>query len=618
MVKTALRALAVRYRALERPADPDPPIPWKAPPARPRTRGRPPFLRIALLAGALAACCAIALAVGAVAGVAAEREDIPARFARRFDVEQRMAALSATLGLNERGVQRASWREVVLNQHTLQWAKIRVLPMGARGGALVEIDGHIVFSSPLGRFNHLSAQHRLRPIALQAPTNLEGLRDSALIDDPRFLPTEFRVHDLAARPVGPQRWELYASLSRYGGDNCYRFSVVRAQLHVTPDAIAPVTPDWEDIYTARPGCIPSKDRGWLFQGSQAGGRMVFVGEDTMLISIGDHQFDGFNDTRGVAMDPDWDLGKIVALDLNTGASRIYASGLRNPQGLVVMRDGRIFSTEHGPQGGDEINFIREGANYGWPLVSYGMNYGYPRRDWPGDPHPGGHSGYTRPALAFVPSIGISNLTQPSAEEFPLWGENDLLMASLRAGTLFHVAVHGGEVAYVEPVDLGDRVFARERLRDIVSLRDGRIAILTDSGNLIFLRNAERHADAPQQLVVTGYDDINTPLPEERPAHGNRVQLGRQYFQLACASCHGLDGRAGVGPPLNGVVGRRIGAAADFQYSPALAGQDGVWNDAQLRSYITDPQSHFPGTTMPQPTISWSTTDELVAYLRTVR
>lgn len=347
--------------------------------------------------------------------------------------------------------------------------------------------------------------------------------------------------------------------------------------------------------------------------------MVFTDEDTMLVSIGDHQFDGYNSSQRAAMNPDWDLGKVIQIDLRTFTSRIYASGMRNPQGLVVMRDGRIFSTEHGPQGGDEINFIREGANYGWPLVSYGVNYGFPRSVWPTDPNPGGHSGHTRPALAFVPSIGISNLVQPSATEFPNWSENDLLMLSLRAGTLFHVAVYQDEVAYVEPVDLGRRILGRERLRDIVTLSDGRNAILTDSGRIVFLRNADRRPEAPPTLVVHGYSRLTSPLPEELFEAGvSQVQLGRQYFQSYCASCHNMDGDIGIGPPLNGVFNREIAAVESFQYSTALSGNNSHWTENAMRGFITDPDGRIPGTSMPSPGISWAMAPAIVDYLRTTR
>jgi glucose/arabinose dehydrogenase/cytochrome c2 len=561
----------------------------------------------------------LAVAAGVLIGVQAERDDVPGRLARRFDIEQRLAALQVNLGLGERDAQRAQWRRVVLNQHTLEWSSIRVRPPGVRGGALVEIGGHIVLASPLGRFSHLGPDNRLRPLDLQAPNNLEALRGSALLDNPLFSAAEFRVHDLAARQTGADAWELYATLSRFEREDCYRFQVVRVRLTANGGALALASPDWEHVYTARPGCIPSKDRGWLFQGVEAGGRMAFTSDRTMLVSIGDHQFDGFNDRRAVAMDPDWDLGKLIELDVTTGEARIYASGLRNPQGLVVMRDGRIFSTEHGPQGGDEINFIREGANYGWPLVSYGMNYGFPRREWASDPAPGGHAGYARPALAFTPAIGISNLVQPSADEFPLWRDNDILMLSLRAGTLFHVAVHEGEVAYVEPIEFDAHLLARQRLRDIIALRDGRLAILTDSGNLMFLRNAERHADAPREFVVRGYGDLSPPLPEELFDNtGTRAERGRRFFQMGCASCHSLGGHIGAGPPLNGVVGRRIGSVSGFNYSAALAEQNGSWDEHLLRSFILDPENTMHGTTMPEPPISWTMAPEIVDYLETTR
>ncbi|MEZ5994665.1 MAG: PQQ-dependent sugar dehydrogenase [Hyphomonadaceae bacterium] len=612
LVETALRVLARRYGRLQRR------VAQLRASARRYSRQRR-VGQIALILAVAAAYTGIVLTAGLAAGVAAERDDLPGRLARRFDFEQRIASLRASLGLEEADVQRASWREAVLNQHTLEWASIRIRPPGIRGGALVEVGGHIVFSSPMGRFNYLSPDYRFDTIALQAPTNIEALRRSALHDNPLFPVAELRVHDLAARQTGPESWELYASLSRFEAENCYQFQVVRARLRVTARAVEAVSPDWETVFTARPGCIPNKDSGWLFQGVEAGGRMAFLDDHTMLVSVGDHQFDGFNDHRAVAMDPDWDLGKIIALDVNTGASRIYTSGMRNPQGLVVMRDGRIFSTEHGPQGGDEINFIREGANYGWPQVSYGMNYGFPRRDWGDGADPGQHAGYTRPALAFVPAIGISNLAQPSAEEFPSWGNDDLLMLSLRAGALFHVALNGEQVAYVEPVEMGTGLLARERLRDIISLHDGRMAIVTDSGDMILVRNAERHANESHDLVVSGYSRLSAPMPEELfDDTGTRAQRGRSYFQIACASCHSLDGSAGIGPPLNGVVGREMGAVANFGYSNALAGQDRTWNVDLLRAYITDPQHVVPGTVMPAPPISWSMAPEIVDYLGTTR
>ena len=140
--------------------------------------------------------------------------------------------------------------------------------------------------------------------------------------------------------------------------------------------------------------------------------MVQSGDDTILVSVGDHQFDGFYDSRAVAMDPATDLGKLIELNIKTGVSRHFARGLRNPEGLTIARDGRIWESEHGPQGGDEINLMVEGRNYGWPIVTYGMAYGYPPKNWPFNPRPGGHDGYTRPRFAFVPAIAPTNMVAP--------------------------------------------------------------------------------------------------------------------------------------------------------------------------------------------------------------
>ncbi|MBX3430528.1 MAG: PQQ-dependent sugar dehydrogenase [Hyphomonadaceae bacterium] len=550
------------------------------------------------------------------AGVVAERAELPDRLARRFDFEQRLAAAGHALGLRAGDTQRATWRQVDLNQHTIEWAAIRVHAPGVRGGALAVLGGNLVFSSPLGRFGYLGADNVLRPLPLQAPTNVAAIRGTPLSEDPLFMAAEFRVHDLLARARGENSWELYASLSRFERAGCYQFKIVRARLEQANDGLH-VTSGWEDVFTARPGCIPDKDHGWRFQGTEAGGRMVLTDDNTMLVSVGDHQFDGYNSSQRAAMDPNWDLGKIIQIDLRSLETRIYTSGMRNPQGLVVMRDGRIFSTEHGPQGGDEINFIRRGANYGWPLVSYGVNYGFPRSVWPTDPHPGGHSGYTRPAFAFVPAIGINNLVQPDPREFPNWSDNDLFLISLRAGTLFHVATYEDHIAYVEPIELNRRFLGRERLRDIVTLADGRNAILTDSGRIIFVRNADLHTDAPRSFVVRGYSSLTRPMPEEMFADGgSRIEQGRQYFQISCASCHSLTGEIGNGPPLNGILGRHIAGVDGFSYSQALAHTHGVWTENALRSFMIDPSDYIPGSAMPSPGISWAMAPEIVDYLRT--
>jgi cytochrome c2 len=552
-----------------------------------------------LLTGVLVLLFALAEISAVAAGVFAERHGWPEKAWHRLQVM-----------VEQRGsVQTVQWREAIFNQHTLEWASVRIGPP-QRGGGVAEVDGAVVFSTPHGRLSYLSRDNTLTSLNLRVPMDYERLRASPLMEDPLFEAIGVRVHDLFTRETAQGQWELYATFSRYVRENCFQFVMSRVMLEARDDAIRPAS-DWEELYIARPGCIRYKDRSWRFVGEQAGGRMEMLDDRTMLITIGDHQFDGFNDAHNAPMDPEWDLGKIIAFDLQTRRAHVYASGMRNPQGLAIMRDGRIVQTEHGPQGGDEINIIHEGANYGWPLVTYGMNYGYPRRVWPTDPSPGGHGGYERPAIAFVPSIAIANLVQPDAREFPLWADNDLLLGAMRARTLYHVRLNGDRVAYAEPLPFGD-----ERLRDIISMRDGRIVILTDSGHLILMRNADLHGDEPRAFTVAGLNTL--PQDETLPEDVSPVARGRYMFASACAQCHGIDGEIGIGPPLNGVVGRRIGSVEGYGYSQALSGQDRVWTEDLIVAFATDPQHRFPGTTMPQTTLSWTQLPFIVQYLETTR
>jgi glucose/arabinose dehydrogenase len=137
----------------------------------------------------------------------------------------------------------------------------------------------------------------------------------------------------------------------------------------------------------------------------------------------------------------------------------------------------VWSTEHGPEGGDELNLIVEGGNYGWPLASYGADYG--TDNWPFAVNPKNHGEYREPAHAFVPAIGVSQLVQITSSYLPRWTD-DLLVSSLQAGRLFRIRLSGDRVIYVESIDLSMRI------RDLVEARDGRIALWNDDGQVVTL------------------------------------------------------------------------------------------------------------------------------------
>ena len=124
------------------------------------------------------------------------------------------------------------------------------------------------------------------------------------------------------------------------------------------------------------------------------------------------------------------MGKLVRVEIETGRAETLASGLRNPQGLTRDAAGTLWETEHGPWGGDELNVLEPGGNYGWPLVSYGVWY---QKTIIGsnDKDVARHDGFIKPVFSWVPSIGISNLIVNDERWFPLW-KDDLLISSLRS------------------------------------------------------------------------------------------------------------------------------------------------------------------------------------------
>lgn len=472
---------------------------------------------------------------------------------------------------------------------------------GATMAALEDLDGHLVFLTQMGHFTTLSPDNTLRDLDIDVPMNTEAVR-AANIPNMNF--DHFRALDLLAVETGPHAFDLYASYDRFDAANtCFQIAVARMRIDTSGAVVAPQS-GWEDVYATTP-CVPPRTAvsqfASAFVGIQSGGRLALQNPGTLLLSVGDLEFDG-NMYPGLAeapngpQDPAWDLGKVLAIDLASGRASRLAMGFRNPQGLVISADGRIWETEHGPYGGDEINLVRAGANYGWPNVTYGMQYVPIRENWPLNPTHGGHEGYERPAYVFVPSIGISQILQPSAEEFPFWNSS-LLVTSLRGRALYALRLDGDRIMYAEPLPMG------ERLRDIINRRNGEIAVLTDAGNLALMR-APRQDDNAGWVIADARGQAAPAAPSD---------LGRQLFAGNCQSRHSLAGASGAGPALDGVVGRDI-AATSFAYSPALRGERGDWTANRLVDFLDHPE-HFEGTTMPDPGLTHDQAEQIVAYLR---
>jgi hypothetical protein len=237
--------------------------------------------------------------------------------------------------------------------------------------------------------------------------------------------------------------------------------------------------NWTPVYDSEP-CLQVGPQ-WPMgeQADRSGGRLARhpLG---LLLTVGDHGYDGLEDVPVFPQDQAVSYGKVMLIAPG-GEASVFSAGHRNAQGLAIDTENRVWSTEHGPEGGDELNLVIRGGNYGWPRATYGT--AYDGSAWPLSVNPRDHGEYVEPAVAFVPAIGVSQLMQIQGNYFPRW-KGDLMVSSLQAGTLFRMRTVGGRVIYTEPIELSVRI------RDIAEGQDGRILLWTDGGDIATLTHAQ--------------------------------------------------------------------------------------------------------------------------------
>lgn len=240
--------------------------------------------------------------------------------------------------------------------------------------------------------------------------------------------------------------------------------------------------DFEVIFTAE----PKRTRPAHF-----GGRMAWLPDGSLVMTLGD----GF-DLREQAQNLGTHIGTIVRLRPDGSAPQdnpfigsvaardeIFTYGHRNPQGIVFdERTGTLWSHEHGPRGGDEINRLEAGENYGWPIATQGIDYSGARVS-PFETRPD----MRNPEWVWTPSIAPAGLALYRGEEFPQW-QGDLLVASLAERSLRRVDLEDDAI-------VGDEIIALDidqRLRDVQVGPNGGVFLLTDreDGQLLRLRRAE--------------------------------------------------------------------------------------------------------------------------------
>lgn len=293
----------------------------------------------------------------------------------------------------------------------------------------------------------------------------EGLRPAPIAGLPE-------VHDggqggllgLALDPGFADNRRVYLAYSAGGPLDGYGTEVIRGELR------GPALVNVETIFVAQPKRLGNS--------RHFGARLVFGNDGALFISLGDRG------KRTPAQDLTSHHGSLIRVNpdgspppdnpfITTPGARpeIYTYGNRNMQGLAFQPGaGLLWSHEHGPQGGDELNVMRPGVNYGWPVITYGVNYGIGTKIGEGTEK----SGMAQPVHVWTPSIAPSGMAFYTGEDFPHWRGN-LFVGSLAFGQLARLELQGEAVAHEE------RLFNYEfgRIRDVKQGPEGFLYFLTD-------------------------------------------------------------------------------------------------------------------------------------------
>jgi cytochrome c2 len=384
---------------------------------------------------------------------------------------------------------------------------------------------------------------------------------------------------------------LFVSYTKYFvGEECFRTVVADYQ---TPqgikslDEISIEEGDWGTLYQSAP-CLPLKPTYRAIEGHIAGGRIAYDGEGKLYLGVGDYHWDGMFAEKAIAQLDGYEYGKVIEIDIATGTSRVISKGHRNPQGIAFDRSGNLYVVEHGMRGGDELNHVIEGRDYGFPSETLGTRYS--KLPLPGTFAQGRHDVFEPPVFAWLPSVAISSLNR--IDGFHDTWDGDLLMATLKDRSLYRIRMTDEGIQFAERIEIG------ERIRYAIQLGD-HLVLWTDSSSLIFL--AVSDAAFAQDFFVEYFEDLDADA---------QVSARIQSALAQCRECHSLDlGDDQTAPSLGQVFGAEIASTGFGGYSDALRDHTGHWTRKTLSSFIAHPDDVAEGTTMPA---SGVTDPEIVA------
>ena len=410
-------------------------------------------MRVGIMAAISGAALAIGAGFVAIAQPPAETRDTnKAAYAPAFAGQTRAPALTTDT--------RYEVKEVVASGLASPWA-VEFLP-----------DGKFLITERIaGQFRIADAAGKVSAPIKQGVPAVHGVGQGGLLDvalDPNFATNQM----------------IYWSYSEPGSDGRNNTAVAKGRL---VDGATPRIDNIKVIWRQTPS---------LQSNQHFGSRVVFAKDGTLFVTLGDR---GALPGRMQAQDLKSAIGKIVRINTDGSAPKdnpfvgradalpeIWSYGHRNVQGAFLHpTTGELWELEHGPQGGDELNIARKGKDYGWPSITYGVEYGGTlRKIGEGS----AKAGMEQPVYYWDPVIAPGGLTYYNADLFPKW-KGSVFASGLNPSFVSRLTLNGDKVTGEERFKFSDR--ANERYRDINVGPDGAIYLLTDGPNARLLKVAPK-------------------------------------------------------------------------------------------------------------------------------
>ncbi len=296
-------------------------------------------------------------------------------------------------------------------------------------------------------------------------TRSEQLIGHVISPNQRLNDSRFAITDIAVLASDNTKASILVSYPIY--NRAGKCVVVKLSAYEVALTQKPTLSKQKDWFTSKP-CVP------VSAVQHAAGRLEVIDKTSAYLTIGDLGFKkiGNKSVRG-------DLGSVFKVSANKIEK--ISSGHRNQQGIVLIGKD-LYTSEHGPRGGDELNLIKKGVDYGWPIVTYGDRYSF--FDYVKPSRPGSHEGFEKPLYYWVPSVAPTELIQlPASSNWGGWSEQ-LVMGTLAEQVLIFIQLLDKQkVGTVVNIDVG------QRIRDLEVTSTGSILATTDSGQLLLINPA---------------------------------------------------------------------------------------------------------------------------------